>query len=101
MTGDAGVEIAFAARILDEEHVVQQRHQPFAQACVVGSSSPGRRSATRRCVGEQDGAALFQTAPRTSLARSPKSSPSVASSSGRRRRPPGSTSNPICRSSAG
>ena len=29
--GDAGVEIALAARVFDEEHVVEQCHEPFPQ----------------------------------------------------------------------
>ena len=29
--GDAGVEIALAARVFDEEHVVEQCHKPFPQ----------------------------------------------------------------------
>ena len=35
------MEKTFAARVLDEQHVVEQRHQPFAQAASARSAGFG------------------------------------------------------------
>ena len=52
---DAGMEKTFAARVLDEQHVVEQRHQPFAQAAsarIVAGKALGDL-ALRRIGGQQ------------------------------------------------